>query len=161
MTNSKACPHCNTDKPFTDFPKCAARRDGHYCYCKACNNMRAKIWCEANVEQRRATARRIRLKADFGLSVEDYDDILETQGGVCAICQGVCPTGRRLAVDHCHVSGAVRGLLCSTCNHSLGLLRDSPANFAACLVYLAAHGKALTTAELHQFLDAYPTRDTA
>ena len=160
MTNSRVCPDCNTDKPFTDFPKCAARRDGYYCYCKACSNMRSKIWREANVEKCQVTARRTRLRAGYGLSVEDYDDLLETQGGVCAICQGVCPTGRRLAVDHCHVSGVVRGLLCAMCNRSLGLLRDAPANLAACLVYLAAHGKALTTAELHQFLDAYPTRNT-
>lgn len=61
----------------------------------------------------------------FGLSREEYEAILEYQGGVCAICLQR-PVSRRLAVDHDHQTGEVRGLLCSRCNHELlGALHDS------------------------------------
>jgi len=65
-----------------------------------------------------------------------YKEMLSGQGDVCAVCKGKCPTGKRLAVDHDHSTGQVRGLLCSRCNTALGLLRDSPANIGSLLDYL-------------------------
>lgn len=66
-----------------------------------------------------------RTKASFGISIEEYDAILARQGGVCAICRQR-PVSKRLAVDHDHATGEVRGLLCSRCNHDLlGALHDS------------------------------------
>ena len=59
-------------------------------------------------------------KRNFGISLEDYEELLEKQGGVCAICKNKCPSGRRLAVDHDHVTKRVRGLLCCNCNRVLG-----------------------------------------
>jgi Recombination endonuclease VII len=63
------------------------------------------------------------LKTQFGISLEDYEKILESQNGVCAICGG--GAGRknsRFAVDHDHETGRVRGLLCLYCNTRLGWL---------------------------------------
>lgn len=62
----------------------------------------------------------------YGITLEDYDEMLEWQGGGCAICgspvgDGV---GRRLSVDHDHETGEVRGLLCSRCNAGLGMFQD-------------------------------------
>jgi hypothetical protein len=85
------------------------------------------------VERRRALAK-------YGLSLEDYDRLLEEQGGVCAICGQRCKTGRNLAVDHCHTSGKVRGLLCGACNSGLGHFKEDPALFAAAVGYLAERG---------------------
>lgn len=66
-----------------------------------------------------------RTKKTFGLTAEEYEDLLARQGGVCAICRQR-PVSKRLAVDHDHQTGAVRGLLCSRCNHDLlGALHDS------------------------------------
>ncbi len=66
------------------------------------------------------------LKIKFGLSFEQYDEILERQGGGCGIC-GMQPRSLRvLAVDHDHVTGAVRGILCSSCNLGIGNLQDNP-----------------------------------
>lgn len=66
-----------------------------------------------------------RTKSTFGITAEDYEAILEFQGGLCALCLQR-PVSKRLAVDHDHQSGAVRGLLCSRCNHDLlGALHDS------------------------------------
>lgn len=69
------------------------------------------------------------LRMKFGITLDDYNRILEQQGGVCDIC-GVIPAdqngGKSLAVDHDHYTGKVRGLLCHHCNHGLGKFKDSP-----------------------------------
>lgn len=72
----------------------------------------------------------------YGLSPAEYDRLLALQGGRCAICRGR-PKSKRLAVDHDHGSGAVRGLLCSRCNHDLlGSAWDSLALASALWHYL-------------------------
>ena len=80
---------------------------------------------------------RYRLKKEFGLTVEDYEQLHETQGGKCAVC-GRPENGRRLDVDHCHTTGKIRGLLCNPCNQSLGLLGESPERIKGLLAYLGA-----------------------
>ena len=62
--------------------------------------------------------------------------MLESQGHVCATCDKTCISGMRLAVDHCHVTGKVRGLLCCNCNRALGLLKDDPKILANLIDYL-------------------------
>lgn len=62
--------------------------------------------------------------------------MLAAQGGSCAICNQTCQTGKRLAVDHCHATKKIRGLLCQGCNTSLGKLKDSPATLVAAVNYL-------------------------
>ena len=72
----------------------------------------------------------------FGITLGDYDRMLDEQQGVCAICQTECSTGNRLAVDHCHETGEVRGLLCSNCNLGLGKLKDSVKSLQRAIDYL-------------------------
>ena len=103
----------------------------------------------ANPEKAAATCVKQRLRK-YGLTVEQYNIMLSEQNGTCGICKLVCLTGRRLAVDHCHDTGRVRGLLCSNCNRGNGMLKESPKNLAASLRYLAKHGKALTTEEVDE-----------
>ena len=69
------------------------------------------------------------------LTEEEYNAMLERQGGVCAICKEK-PKAGRLAVDHIHGSRKVRGLLCSLCNSGLGLFKDDPDRLAAAIQYL-------------------------
>lgn len=72
----------------------------------------------------------------YGLGGDDYDGLLERQGGRCAICRAR-PRSKRLAVDHNHATGAVRGLLCSRCNHDLmGAAWDSLAIASALWHYM-------------------------
>lgn len=67
-----------------------------------------------------------RVEKTYGLSAEGYATLLAAQGGRCAICQ-TRPRKKRLAVDHAHASGQVRGLLCSRCNHDLlGAANEDP-----------------------------------
>lgn len=77
------------------------------------------------------------LRRAYGISFNEYQRQLEAQKGVCAICGEPEPTkGRSLAVDHCHATGAVRGLLCRPCNTSLGQMRDRPNLLRAAASYL-------------------------
>jgi hypothetical protein len=61
-----------------------------------------------------------------GLEAEQYKQLLTEQNGVCAICRQKPNGDRNLAVDHCHQSGRIRGLLCAACNLSLGAMQDDP-----------------------------------
>lgn len=75
------------------------------------------------------------LKRAYGLTIEDYERILNSQHGVCKIC-GSKDTYKKLAVDHCHTTGRIRGLLCQNCNHGLGKFKDSAELLIAAVRYL-------------------------
>ncbi len=96
---------------------------------------KAKQWALNNPERRREIEKKcIRknperykmlnldstLVRKYGISLEEYLALLETQEDKCKICRKTCATGRRLAVDHCHRTNKIRGLLCSRCNTSIG-----------------------------------------
>ena len=71
----------------------------------------------------------------YGITVEDYHQLFEAQGGVCAICHKP-PGSRRLNLDHDHKTKKVRGLLCFMCNRGLGRFRDDPKLFRSAADYL-------------------------
>ena len=86
-----------------------------------------------NSDARRATQLRIK----FGITPQQYDVLLQGQGGTCAMCPATSLTsGKRLAVDHDHATGTVRGLLCDLCNRALGLLNDDVDRLLAGVAYL-------------------------
>lgn len=83
-------------------------------------------WVKNNPEKRRQINRDWNLKNQYGIDQKEYDDMLLAQKGTCAICNTATPTGKWkvFAVDHCHDTGIVRGLLCNECNRGMGLLGD-------------------------------------
>ena len=110
---------------------------------------RAKAWQARNPDKHAEILRRYResgraaelmrrahLKRKFNLSVEDYEAMLAKQGGGCAICAAPAPEGQSLHVDHCHDSGAIRGLLCFRCNAGLGLFDHDGERLARAASYL-------------------------
>lgn len=90
------------------------------------------------VEKKRqsANSHARRVKAVYGLEPGQYDLLYEGQGGRCWICQRATGKSKRLAVDHDHVTGEVRGLLCGPCNSMLAHARDNPAMFERAMSYL-------------------------
>ena len=80
-------------------------------------------WNKAHPEAAAHIARKARYKRKYGITLAQYDAMLEEQANTCAIC-GEPPFGVRLAVDHSHTTGKVRGLLCSSCNSRLGVLES-------------------------------------
>lgn len=92
----------------------------------------------ARVRQRKYNLRKYKLTA------EQFAEMFEAQGGVCAICgNGVDPDGIRstanLHVDHNHVTGKIRGLLCHGCNQGIGRFKDDPERLMAAARYLKEH----------------------
>src|SRR5499426_1627330 len=75
----------------------------------------------------------------YGLTLADYRALQSRQGNACAICR---KPARVLCIDHCHVTGRVRGLLCFKCNSALGFCNDDPRLLRAALAYLLATTKA-------------------
>ena len=74
--------------------------------------------------------------AQLGCSPEMYMQMMDSQGGRCAICARTNAGKRRLAVDHDHATGAVRGLLCNSCNTALGAFGDNPEMLKRAMDYL-------------------------
>jgi len=118
----KHCIMCRQKKPLGQFAKSGWSEDGHSDICKKCT-------------------RGEYLRTEYGLSLEIYGKILDAQGGGCSIC-GKTPkqNGKRLAVDHNHKTGAIRGLLCTNCNLALGYLKDSPERCRRAAEYLEHPG---------------------
>ena len=141
-------------------------RDGHRNDCKACNlaakaarhranpepaRARARKWAAENrervLEQKEAyrqsgrkaeVGRKYHLKKNYGLSVERYDEMLDAQGGVCAICGAPPRDDISLHVDHDHATGAIRGLTCFRCNNALGDLGDDADRLLRAIEYLTS-----------------------
>jgi hypothetical protein len=86
------------------------------------------------------------LRRTFGIDLETYNKMLSDQNGACSICKNpetsvVKNTGKikTLAVDHCHTTGKVRGLLCWNCNTSIGKMKDSVEILQNAIEYLKKH----------------------
>lgn len=120
----KACFWCHEIKPLEEFYRHPQGKKGVTSHCKACQSRHAKNRRRVplNKTQYAETTRRGWLKRKYRLTVEQYDCMVEKQGGVCAICGK--PSCSRLCIDHNHASGEIRGLLCTRCNISLGVLED-------------------------------------
>lgn len=86
--------------------------------------------------RRKEMNRALSLKKKFGISVEQYDNMLIAQNGVCAICHGLNGNKHNLAVDHDHKTGAIRQLLCQRCNTSIGLLEEDTALLQKMIDYI-------------------------
>jgi hypothetical protein len=121
------CATCGISSDEGEFPAPRPGRPRAY-YCRACESARQNEWRkkqrEENSEKFRRADKNTKLKIKFGITLEQYEEMLERQSGVCWICKRPEPT-RALAVDHDHTTGAVRGLLCTACNNMLGTAREN------------------------------------
>lgn len=139
---TKICKKCNKLKTLEYFHKNKKLSDGRTNACKECINSRIRAWNKANPEKYAANKKKSAqkhprpsknsvLKFKFGITADQFNSLLKTQGGVCAICKKfeVIKTkegrAKSLAVDHCHSTGKVRGLLCQFCNQGLGFFKDN------------------------------------
>lgn len=122
----KQCTTCRLWLPFSEFTKCNQAKDGLYGSCRSCRS-----------EYRTANAtpgmhRKYKLWHYYGMTLQQYERMLEEQGGVCAICKkpeitpGRFGTIKPLSVDHDHGTGDVRALLCHHCNVALGYMDEDP-----------------------------------
>lgn len=128
--SEKPCYNCKEIKPLTDFHKHHNRKDGRRGICKPCRSIR-------NYESNKDVQRNNLLKKNYGLSLKDYNDMLVNQNYKCAICKRPnTDFSKQLAVDHCHTTGKVRGLLCMNCNNGLGKFMDNEELLLEAIRYL-------------------------
>jgi hypothetical protein len=124
----KRCPECGKYKEPSEFPRNKRTKDGLATYCKPCHNARGR----AAKERLYGGSRHYHLLQRYGIGADDVAALIESQGGVCAICGRPDPQH----VDHCHETGLIRGILCFNCNGGLGQFRDDPSLLAAAIDYL-------------------------
>lgn len=154
------CRKCGESKPLSDFPPSRAYRERERC--RACGNAQTQAWRAANPDRVKEYAaewreknrvqiaaydRRHHLKSSYGLTPEQYDAMLATQGGRCAGCGGTDPRNKRygqFVVDHDHATGAVRGLLCNPCNVAIGQVNDDIDRLMSLAAYLMQHQDVLS-----------------
>lgn len=137
---NKRCARCRVFKPIAEFAINEYRKSVPLLrsYCRECAKVERSEWYHARggatwhkryrkekPEALNRHARKHHLKKNYGLSVQEYDQILADQEGHCALCPRQ-PKKKRLAVDHDHKTGKRRGLLCSLCNPALGAFHDDP-----------------------------------
>lgn len=125
---SKICGKCGVIHPLTYYYKKKTSRDGLEGHCKGCRNKQAAESASRNRERRKF----VYIKCTYGITEGEYNALLDKQGGHCACC----PQTEDLVVDHCHATGAVRGLLCPRCNHGLGHFRDNTEYLQNAIAYL-------------------------
>lgn len=116
----RICKWCQKDFKLQEFggknkycsEKC--RRDWHYNRWKSNGGKRCPI-----------KTRSYLLKCNYGITIEDFDLMFQSQGSVCKICKNTNITGKNWHVDHDHSNGKIRGILCSLCNQALGLVKEN------------------------------------
>ena len=137
----KVCSKCKVEKPLTEFGK----RSDHpsvRSLCRPCESAdhreRKRRYRAADPVAESARLRRVYLKYKFGVTPEWFDQLLATQSGRCAICGTDDPgvQGKTFSIDHCHTTGAVRRLLCNSCNTGIGHFRDDPVLLVSAVHYL-------------------------
>lgn len=142
---TKYCPKCKQDKPLTKFNKDKHTKSGYHGWCKECQSTQSKkyrsnpdvkksLLKKDNVrrvkrynedkefrDKKKSMSRSYWLASQYDLSIDDYDIMMDKQGGCCAICgTHQDDLTQRLAVDHNHETGEIRGLLCTSCNVKVG-----------------------------------------
>ena len=164
----KKCSRCGELKPLTSYYRAGgSSRDGLRGDCIPCNlaakaerhrvnpepaRRRTERWRQANPERyaanreafvasggKKVADRRSHLKRKYGMTLEEYDAMLEGQGGGCFICGRPPREDTSLHVDHDHSTGKVRGILCFCCNNALADFREEPVLLRKAAAYLSWH----------------------
>jgi hypothetical protein len=142
------CSKCKQDKPQNQFEKSPNRRPfGLASLCIPCNKERKRKekfnrYHSLSKEQRRVQNKKGNVRK-FGISYEEYHAMLERQDNKCSICNKeetetnvVYNHTKYLAIDHCHETGKIRGLLCSKCNKGIGMFKEDISILKSAISYL-------------------------
>ena len=139
----RTCIKCGETKDIEEFYKSRRNKDNYAIrYTTECKKCALKNRREHYAENKDRILASHRFRS-YGLTKEEYDEMLDDQGGTCAICRreewtraSITKKTRALAVDHCHVTGNVRGLLCRACNLALGYFEDNIESMEKAILYL-------------------------
>lgn len=153
QSGMKMCGTCKTEKSLEHFYNNKTSKDGKGTRCKECDSIARRKYYEENEKGRENSYIRHRehyLSKTYGISLSQYSTLLEEQNYSCKLCKiplalyqeqysgkkGLDERSKFFAVDHCHSTGKIRGLLCSNCNTGLGKLGDTVENLKKAYEYL-------------------------
>lgn len=166
----KKCTKCQMELSIDNFYG-AKRKDKENVYyssvCKSCTNLATRtrrkkagdVYRQREAERKRTAYHKKRehfatknrekhLWLTYGLTMKDYENLLDFQDWSCAICFAHFVDGKA-NVDHCHSTGRVRGLLCHNCNTSIGLMKESIENLKSAISYLTEAKENYTLRSAH------------
>lgn len=149
----KECTKCKETKSKTNFCSRKASKDGLNLWCRSCHSNNNKAWQKQNPDKVKKDKKSYydkypervhnkELKHKYGITKEEYDVLLSNQNNKCKVCEqeeltkGRGGKVRKMAVDHCHKTNKIRGLLCAKCNQALGLLDDNVESLKRAIKYL-------------------------
>lgn len=153
----KTCNKCKIIKSIADFNRDSSNSSGREYSCRECRSFARKLNYNKNHVQskeksrlkslefrktRKDYLRDYDLKRYYGISLKDYETLLSSQNNTCKICKTAEPGGKHkiFNVDHCHITGKVRGLLCTGCNMALGGFKDNIETLKIAIDYLQKEG---------------------
>lgn len=153
MTETKACSKCRVVLPVDAYTRRPEGALGRVSACTPCRTKASTAYYRAkralNPKPTRAKPRTpatrfaSHIKMTYGLSVEEWAAMYNAQDRRCKVCKaflGLDKPGRGgPAVDHCHKTGRIRGILCFPCNSAIGHARDCPKILAAMIAYVQEH----------------------
>lgn len=156
----KECVTCREMLPYEAFNRMSKAKDGRQAMCRPCTSSAQGSWYDRNREKAREDAKRWNrenperaedhhYKVRYGITFAEYQAKHDAQDGVCAICGKPQPNGRRLYVDHDHHTGAVRDLLCRSCNSGIGNFNEDEALLARAAEYVRKHAQSVSTSSEH------------
>lgn len=131
---TQICSKCKESKFIEKFGLISSSKT-RKSICKECYAKYASTWRKAHKEKHNENQSKYRKSAEgknalylrrYGITIKDYEELLEKQNFSCRICKQPVSSIRRLDVDHDHKTGHVRGLLCNKCNQAIGLFQDNP-----------------------------------
>lgn len=147
----KTCKHCNLSKDLSCFAKHTKSKDGLQSYCKDCHHNINALYRLNNKEkdkernklyhkQKADIVRDRHYKNRYAISYDYFLELVENQNKKCKICKIDLTLGDRkktcAVLDHCHVTGKIRGVLCTMCNTALGKFCDSISILESAINYL-------------------------
>jgi len=128
---TKKCTKCELEKPITSYYNARNHKDGLRSECKTCVLLIQKKNPNINAKSAKWRSKNkdkvfdLNLRIRYGINLNQYNAMLEIQNHKCAVCNlDTRKLKRKLYVDHCHISGKVRKLLCLQCNTALGMLKE-------------------------------------
>jgi len=143
MPVNKMCTVCKVAKPFEEFydgykakkQQYDTNRKYPHSRCKDCDHARVRAYHHKNKEKITKQMLVSHRRRRYGLNEEEYNNMILSQNNLCAICNK--SSSKTLHIDHDHITGKVRGLLCSSCNTGIGMLQEDTVILNKAIEYLS------------------------
>lgn len=133
------CSNCKEPLTEANWIKDSKNKNGLHSWCRDCRSHQRRQRYAENDQDDIDRLRRKHLWRTYGLTLEQFDEMLYSQLGRCKACHEPFLRHRDIHVDHCHATRQVRGLLCNDCNTALGLVKESVERTQALADYITEY----------------------